>query len=75
MVQLLSVSKFVLQPQASQVHRCSAEPDADDSPPPPPLPAGEDDSSLLLPGLSIFEKGWNHRSLSMLKVMRFFLSR
>jgi hypothetical protein len=57
MVQLLSLSVFVLQPQASQVHR-SAEPDADDSPPPPPSD-GDDDSPLLLAGLSIFEKVTN----------------
>ena len=31
MVQLLSLSEFVLQPQASQVHRCPAETDPGDA--------------------------------------------
>lgn len=59
MVQLLSLSKFVLQPQASQVHRCPPEPEPDDSPPPSD---GDDDSPLLLADLSIFEKGCKHTS-------------
>jgi hypothetical protein len=70
MVQLLSLSKFVLQPQASQVHRSSAEPDADDSPPPSD---GDDDSSLLLAGPSIFEKGRKYESKSIKKLCAFGL--
>ena len=58
MVQLLSLSKFVLQPQASQVHRCPAEPDSDESPR-VPVPAERDDDVLLLSDdLSIIEMGW-----------------
>jgi len=51
-VQFLSLSEFVLQPHASQVHRCATEPDADDA----PTPAGgdADDSSALLEAMSIF---------------------
>jgi hypothetical protein len=63
MVQLLSLSEFVLQPQASQVHRCPPEPDTDDSPPPSD---GKDDSPLLLADLSIFEKGCKHTSNRLL---------
>lgn len=53
-VQLLSLSRFVLQPHASQVHRSSPEPAADDSPPPSD---GEEESPLLPGGPSIFEDG------------------
>ena len=66
-VQLPSLSELVLQPHASHVHRCPAEPDADadadaDADDDPPPAEGDDDSSLFLDDLSIIERELKKRT-------------